>query len=295
MEKHMFRNRLFCIGLGLMLAGTAVVPAQAEDEEERPLGWSTELVGGLALTQTEFENYAEGGESSLTWATSLDFEAFLNRENREWKTTAALQFGQTRLGDGDFRKAADRISVETVHTWKLHRLVDPYVSVDARTQFAKSFTYTEDMRGPEISRFANPLYLNEGAGIGRRFNAWLHSRLGFAVHEVFVTEEQFAAAYTDDPETADLEKTRVDTGMELVTEYERNWEEEKVKVKSQLKLFSTFDAPDKIDVNWNTVLTANLISFIDVIASAEVIYDEDILKRTQLKEVLALGITHTFF
>ena len=115
------------------------------------------------------------------------------------------------------------------------------------------------------------------------------------VNEVFTTEDKFAPQYTDDPETAKLEKTRVDTGIESLTELERHWEEEKVNLKSQLKLFSTFEDPATVDIFWNTKATANVLSFVNVILEAEISYDEDILRRTQLKEVLSVGLTHTFF
>ena len=101
--------------------------------------------------------------------------------------------------------------------------------------------------------------------------------------------------YTDDPATAKLEKSRLDTGIESVTEYDRAFEKDRYKVKSALKLFSKFDDPSKVKVEWNSKFTANLISFVNVMLETEVLYDEDIVKRTQLKETFSIGLSKTFF
>jgi hypothetical protein len=303
-----FRFGLAAVVAGAMLAGGLATAARAQEAAEKPEvkpGWSQSLVGGLSFTQTEFENYAEGGESSLTWTALLTYKADEIRKRREWKTEAEAQFGQTRLGSGDLRKAVDKVKVISVNTWKLGEVVDPYVSADAQTQFAPGYVYSDNAPRVKVSKFANPLYVNEAAGVSRTLEEDFVTRLGVAVHEVFVTDTTFAAIknaaakvdlrYTDDPATAKIEKTRVDTGLESVTEYERAFNQKKLNVKSRLRLFSKFDDLATVDVLWNTKVTANLISFVNVILETEVLYDADIVKRTQFKEVLSLGMTHSFF
>lgn len=304
--KHLQAGLAGLVAGAVVLAATAGATAAQDDAKDaapKP-GWSQSLVGGLSLTQTEFENYAEGGESSLTWTSLLTYKANEIRERREWKTEAEAQFGQTRLGSGSLRKAVDKIRVSSVNTWKLGAVVDPFVSADAQTQFAPGYVYSDNAPRVKVSRFANPLYVNEAAGASRTIEEGFVTRLGVAVHEVFVTDTTFAAIrnaaagvdlrYTDDPATARIEKSRVDTGLESLTEYERDFNQKKLNVKSRLRLFSKFDDLATVDVLWNTKVTANLISFVNVILETEVLYDADIVKRTQFKEVLSLGMTHSF-
>ena len=115
----------------IVLAGPAL--AQQADTTVT-YGWDHSLEAGLGFTQTKFENYAKGGESSLTWTSFLAYKAIELRPTREWKSEAEGQFGQTRLGDGDIRKAVDRIRLASLHTWKLGKLLDPYAGVEARTR-----------------------------------------------------------------------------------------------------------------------------------------------------------------
>ena len=77
-------RRLILRGMigSVLLISAGFVPASLAQEDETPLGWSHDLIGGLGFTQTEFENYAEGGESSLTWTLGLDYKALETRESR---------------------------------------------------------------------------------------------------------------------------------------------------------------------------------------------------------------------
>lgn len=263
--------------------------------EEAPLGWSQDLIGALGFTQTEFENYAEGGESSLTWVAAMQYKLRQRTEKRFWTTELAGEFGQTKLGDEGVRKAADRIRLTSLHLWTLGGWVDPFVAIDAQTQFAKGYDYATSSDDP-ISKFMNPFYFRQSAGVSKTLAQGLKTRLGVALDETIVTDVEFAPRYTDDPETADeIEKSRIETGLESVTRYERSFDEERLNVFSELILFSNFEEPDKVDVFWVTKFTAKIVNFIGVVLATEVKYDEDILKRTQLKEVLSIGITHTFF
>ncbi len=181
--------------------------------------------------------------------------------------------------------------------------MDPYIGVEARTQFAKGYAYPTGGGEVLVSKFLNPLELTERFGGSRTLGPGFVTRLGVAFNEYIVTDTYYAAIdspgvnmrYTDDPETAKREKFRLDTGMESVTDYERSFESDRYKIKSMLKLFSKFEDPSKVKVEWNSKFTANLISFVNVMLETEVLYDEDIVKRTQLKETFSIGLSKTFF
>ncbi len=296
----MRRLTLYFVMSCILLAGPAL--AQSADTTVT-YGWDHSLEAGLGFTQTKFENYAKGGESSLTWTSSLAYKAIELGQKHEWKSEVEAQFGQTQLGGGDLRKAVDRIRLASLNTWKLGEAVDPYIGVEARTQFAKGYAYSADGGEVLVSRFLNPLELTERFGGSRTLGPGFVTRLGVAFNEYIVTDTYFAAIdspgvnmrYTDDPETAKREKFRLDTGMESVTEYERSFENDRYKVKSSLKLFSKFEDLSKMKVEWNSKFTANLISFVNVMLETEVLYDEDIVKRTQLKETFSIGLSKTFF
>ena len=198
----------------------------------------------------------------------------------------------------------DRIRLASLHTWKLGKLLDPYAGVEARTQFAKGYVYTASGDEILVSKFANPLELTQRLGGGRVLAQGLVTRLGVAFNEYIVTDDYYALIdtagvllrYTDDIETLDeLEKFRLDTGIESLTDYERSFENDRYKVKSMLKLFSKFEDPSRVKVEWTSKFTANLISFVNVMLETEVLYDEEIVKRTQLKEIFSIGLSKTFF
>ncbi len=295
------RQLTLCIIMSCVALAGPVLAQEADSTVT--YGWDHSLEGGLGFTQTEFENYAKGGESSLTWTSFLNYKAIELGPKHEWKTEGEGQFGQTKLGSGDLRKAVDRIRLASLNTWKLGEAVDPYVGIEARSQFAKGYAYPTAGREVLVSKFLNPLELTERFGGSRTLGPGFVTRLGIAFNEYIVTDTYYAAIdspgvnmrYTDNPETAKREKFRLDSGMESVTDYERSFESDRYKVKSMLKLFSKFDDPSKVKVEWNSKFTANLISFVNVMLEAEVLYDEDIVKRTQFKETFSIGLSKTFF
>jgi hypothetical protein len=285
-----------------VLSAALAAPAAAQDEaarkkaaEEAPLGWTQEMIGGLGFTQTEFENYAEGGESSLTWTSSLQYRLRQRTEKRFWLTEGYAEFGQTKLGTEEIRKATDRLRVTSLHLWTLGAWVDPFIALDAQTQFASGYDYATDPK-TETSRFMNPFYFRQSAGVSKTLAPGLKTRLGVALDETIVTDEAFASRYTDDdPADGKLDKSRIQTGIESVTRFERSFDEGRLDVLSELMLFSKFESPDKVDVYWVNKFTAKVLDYIGIVLATEVRYDEDIIKRTQFKEVLSIGLTHTFF
>ena len=52
---------------------TSIHAQEAEPKaEEVTYGWKNQVVSGLNLTQTSFDNWSQGGESSLSWQFNLN-------------------------------------------------------------------------------------------------------------------------------------------------------------------------------------------------------------------------------
>ncbi len=100
--------------------------------------------------------------------------------------------------------------------------------------------------------------------------------------------------YSDDLETLEVEKFKFDTGVESVTS--ANFKlDDNLLYTSELRLFGTFNALDVWDVRWDNVITAQISKLVNVNLNVLLIYDEDQVKRTQLKEALQIGLTYALF
>jgi hypothetical protein len=117
----------------------------------------------------------------------------------------------------------------------------------------------------------------------------LKIRAGFAVQEIFTNRFR---SFTDDPETPEIEAFKLETGIETVTE--ANYDiGTNLNVKSNLRLFGRFEEIDVWDVRWDNIITAKINDFINVNFNVLLLYDIKQTRRTQLKEVLQLGIFYS--
>jgi hypothetical protein len=263
--------------------------AQEEKKEEPKYGWQNEVVAGLNLTQTSFDNWSQGGENSLAWQFNFNAKFINDQEKYNWSNTGKLLFGRTKVGSQDSRKSIDEIKLESVYTYKLTPYVNPYVSASAQTQLMKGYKYT-DTTNFVVSNFFDPAYFIQSAGIGYTPNEDFTTRIGAAVKET-VTRD-YPVPYADDPDTPEIEKTKVEPGMESVTNLNVTLAKN-ILFTTNLQLFSNMKAFNEIDVNWDNLLVAKVNDYINVNFNLKLFYDRDISTKRQLMQSLALGLTYT--
>ena len=274
---------VFCVG---------IVAVSADEDQWGEFGVTYQVISGLNVTQNTYDNWAAGGEDALAYTLTLNSKIEKNQPKYLWTVTGDFAFGQTKQGDDPIRNAVDKISVEGLYTHKLGTYVNPYVGLGFDTQFAKGYDYTVDPKAAR-SNFLDPIYIMGGVGAGFFLKPNLKTRLGFAFKET--RADKFAEFYSDDPDTPDeIETSRFETGIESVTDYNVKLGEN-LLYETRLGLFSAFEHIDIVDIKWNNTWTAQVAKYVSVNLNILVYYDEDILKKAQIKETLAIGLTYTFF
>jgi hypothetical protein len=77
--------------------------------------------------------------------------------------------------------------------------------------------------------------------------------------------------------------------------YLTNKIKENVIYTSGLDLFSNLKGLDEIDVRWDNLISAEVVSHIAVSFNLQLFYDKDISSRRQLKQFLLVGLTYSLF
>lgn len=273
---------------GLMFSITIL--AQEEKKEKPKFGWQNEIVGNLNLTQTSFDNWTQGGESSLAWQLNFDAKFINNQEKFNWSSTGKFSLGRTKLGSQEARTTIDEIRLESVYTYKLNPYVNPYISVLGQTQVLKGYIYTDTSK-IAISNFFDPAYFTESIGIGYSKTEDFSTRLGAALKQTLT--KHFPVPYTDNPNTSKIEKTKNEVGAESMTDVNLKVAQN-ILFTSSLHLFSNLKTFNQIDVNWYNLLVAKVNKYVEANFNVRLFYDHDISKKRQLKESLALGLTYSF-
>ncbi|MBN2184728.1 MAG: DUF3078 domain-containing protein [Candidatus Krumholzibacteriota bacterium] len=284
--------KLRIVVLAFLILGflSSCLSAQEESAKEPEYGWQKEMVGGANLTQTSFDNWAQGGENSLAWQFFLNFKFVNDQEKTNWANSGKFGYGSTKTGDEDQRKSIDEIKLESVFTYKLNLHVNPYAAVNGETQFAAGYNYDTEPK-TQISAFMDPGYFRESVGLGYKPNDIVATRLGAAMKQTITSD--YPVPYADDPDTDGIEKTKNEIGAELVTDV--NWKiSENSLFTSKLELFSTLEAFNETDLNWDNVFTTKISKYLNVNFNFRIFYDRDISKRRQIYQSVALGLSYSF-
>lgn len=252
-------------------------------------GWKVSAVVGAGLSQAAFSNWAQGGENSFAYTLNGLVNGTLYGERSRWSNTLSLRYGQAQIGDDDPKKTDDEIYFESIFVYRVWDPFHPYAAATLRTQFAPGYDYPDNSPRVRVSKFFDPAYLTQSVGVIYEPSAIFTSRLGVAAREVFTSE---FPQYADDPETVtEIEKSRVDIGMEWVSTLNYEFLPNMVYV-SRLELFAPFNAFDRVVVRWDNVVSGKINDWFSVNLGVQVLNDVNVTPRTQLKQTLTLGISY---
>jgi hypothetical protein len=272
--------------LALIFCSSAFLFPQTEPPKS---DWTHTLVSGLTVTQVSHTNWVQGGENALAYTLTVDGKSVRDVTMTNWSNSYKIAYGQTRLGSKGLRKIEDKIELESVLTYKIGTHVNPYASATFKSQFDDGFKY-DDVANTKVktsSRF-DPAYLTQAVGVGYQPYENVKTRLGAALREVLSEGN----GYADDPATTAIETSKVEGGLESVTDV--SWQfEENILFVSKLEMFAPFNHLDVVIVRSDNMLVAKVNSYISVNLNVQLINNANITPRTQVKQTLAMGLTYT--
>ena len=258
-----------------------------EPQVEQDSLWSHELVGGLNLTQVALKDWTGGGDDAIAWSATLTGSSEYDRDRIRWSTQYGLAFGQTKLGDGAVRKTDDRIDLASTMTYVMGVYVNPYVGVTLNSQFATGYKYT-DTDKVAVSRFFDPAYLTQTVGLGYQPMRQLKTRAGLGLRQI-VTRRYRSYAGGDE----DGNRVKVDAGLESVTE--ARWRlADNVLLTSRLQIFVPVTDVDRSSVRNDTNINLEVSRYVSTNLSLQIVDDSSAHPDTQIKQVLAVGLSYRF-
>ncbi len=285
-----FRFRVLSIFLIISIGITVWAQDGGEKKEKKEkLGWNNNVVGSLNLTQTNFDNWSQGGENSVSWQFNFNAKFEKNEKQYNWNNSAKISYGKLKVGSQSYRKSVDEIRLETVYTYKLDMYVNPYASATGETQFSKGYIYSVG-GDSAISDFMDPGYFTQSVGLGYSSDDMFKTRLGAALRETVTKKYN---QYSNDPDTPKIEKTKVEVGIESVTDFSFKLSKN-LLFTTNLRLFSNLVQFKQMVVRWDNVVTASVAKYVDVNFNYQIFYDRTVSPKRQIKEALALGLTYTF-
>ncbi len=275
--------------LAIFLLFIFSLTSKGEENQEKNK-WQNSGVVGVNLSQTSFTNWSQGGENSLAFSVFGNF-AF-NYVEKEWKLTNQLKlnYGKTKLQNQGERINENEFYLENVFTYLAGWKLNPFVSNIAQSVLAPGYDYSQTP-AVQQSAFFDPGYVSQSAGFEYTSGDVFKSRLGLALQETFTSK---FTKYSDDPDTKEVETTKVESGIESVTELKFPVAEN-VVYQSYLRLFGRFEEMGVWDVRWDNTLTMKVNDFLNVNLNVLLVYRKIETPKTQVKEALMVGFSYTLF
>lgn len=253
--------------------------------------WNPSLLASLNLSQIAFQDWTKGGESAFSFTIGADWVMNYKASNWTFKNQLKGEWGQSKTGYDIKKITVNNVFNETVYFYDPGWLFVPYISNLIRTPITDGYDYSEPEK-VQIVAFFDPGYVTQSIGFAYDKSEIIKTRLGLAFEESFA--DKFAAQYTDDDETTDLEKFKFETGIESMTDLNLKLDDN-VVYKSKLRLFSGFDRMTVWDVAWDNTFTAEVNKWLNVNLSFILIYKASESLRTQMQEALQVGIVYNLF
>ncbi len=272
----------------LAVAGTCTVLSAQEAVE----GFTRSGQAAFNLTQASFDNWAAGGDDAVSWQFDVKGKAVKHHDTHSLELKGRLSYGESKLGEDEFRKSSDELNLSARMTFKEDMHVQPYVGISFMTQLADGFVYDDDAgTKTQNSEMLDPAYLIESAGFGVVLQHDVKLKAGLAAKQTFSSEEY---GWADDPDTAgEIETLRSEFGIELIAEYERKLNDT-ANLTTSLRTFYNFGDFREIDTDWDTGITAQVSKAVQMSFNLRILRDADISARRQWKQNLAIGLVYSF-
>ncbi|MBX2814962.1 MAG: DUF3078 domain-containing protein [Saprospiraceae bacterium] len=273
--------------------------------------WDIKTKTSLFFAQSSYGQYWKGsGRSSLELGGDLLFTATRTVGKNTIENKVILQYGVIKVGQKTFQKNEDRLEVEARYSRKVSKYLKLSGLFNFRTHMHDFYSLNADGdRLRKTGNFMAPGFFHLGTGLDfgtkdkvlRVYYTPLNSKL------TVVTDRELRAQYL--PAMLAKQALRYELGSLVRVQIEKElmtnivFKSTGTFFTSHLQNFGNFDVNLEGDLNFkvNKHFRVNL--------RTQLIYDEDIMfdlvtpdgegtgqkgPRTQFKEVLNLGLSHTF-
>jgi hypothetical protein len=284
---------LFCT----LICLSALALAQQPSTATQPVDTSWKKGGfiNVNFSQVSLDRWAQGGENSLALSGSLNLFANYAKDKTTWDNNLDLAYAILKSGPTPSRKSDDKIDF----TSKFGRKISTHWSYSAlfnfKSQFTKGFKYPDDSN--VVSKFLAPGYVTLALGFNYKPVDYFEVFISPATGRLTIVNDDVlanAGAYGVKPG----EKTRMEFGAYLNMKFKKDIMEN-VTLMTKLELFDNYSDDNgnnrkNVDVNWETSLNMKVNKFITASIATQLIYDHDVIKHTQFKEVVGVGLGYKF-
>lgn len=261
----------------------------------------------INFSQVSLNNWAGGGQSSIALSNILDVFANYDDGKNLWNNKFQGSYGLIRQGNDSgqpLRKSDDLFWLESQYGRRFSSNWMFSAMLNFRSQFYKGEEYLEATDGSDsvvmVSEFMSPAYLQATLGVTyKHSDAFILTLSPLTSKHTIVYNERLRPTYG-----VDSDKTmRSELGSSVNAVFKKEILKN-ISFETNLNLFSNYEEPKNIDVNWSANLVLKVNKYITSSITTHLIYDDDIdVPRdnketpgpaTQFKSAINVGFAYSF-
>ncbi len=269
--------------------------AQPAVDEAPASNWNHSLRASLTGTQATYRNWSQGGTNNIAILGTTAFASEYSKGIYSYNLDINLRYGQTRIGDGDFIKSDDRIRIRNQASRKFRdERWSAILNVNFESQFDKGYDNPIPDEGEErilISRFMAPAYITEVLGLSFKPVENFRMEGGLAMKQTIVSDTDLSPRFG----LPEGDSFRNEAGFSFLVGYERRVMEN-IFYSGYVETFTNVNRDLKYtDVLFVNEITGQINRYISANVEFVLAYDRDIIDELQVKQIISLGLSYSFF
>lgn len=257
--------------------------------------WKSGGLIAVNFSQVNLSQWSAGGENTMSLNTSINLYSNYLKGKNDWQNTLDFGYAFLKTATGGVKKSDDRIEFTSKYGRKFSKSWLYSGLANFKSQFAPGYLYPND--STIISNFMSPGFLTVSIGFTYKPVDYF---------EVFISPAAGKFTFVTSKSLSDMGAYGVDSGKSVRSEFgaylNMKFKKElmtNVTLTSNLELFNNYTDENKqnaknIDVNFNNTLNLKVNKYITASVNVQLVYDANIVERTQFKELIGVGFGYKF-
>ena len=285
----------------ILLCIFGILSTQSQDliKPDSTKVWTQKGNFSLLFNQSNFNNWAAGGENNLSGNVGVNYDFNYKNNNVTWDNKIIASYGLVKTKNSPFeKKTDDRLELNSLFGKKAKGLWYYSAILNFKTQIAKGYVYGKDSNGAEIrtetTDLLSPGYLTFGPGMLWKKSNNLKFNIAPATSKITIVDSDFTVPNKGYFGVEEGKHLRYELGFYGSGYFKFNLMTN-VSLENILSVYSNYiEKPENIDLDYQINVVMKINRYLSTNLSMQAIYDDNAFQGFQTRQVFGLAVNFGF-
>lgn len=260
---------------------------KGENKEAVITPWKIGGMAQLNFSQVAFDNWIAGGENSYSALGVFKIHADYLEGKTSWDNDLEFAYGSMMISD-ETKKTDDKFNLSSTYGYNAIGKWYYAANFTMKTQLFDGFDYSDPLAKQKISSAFSPAEMLYSLGIqykpNKSFSLLISPLTG---KTMLVLDSELSDLGVFGVPAGETSETKL--GLYLKLKYKKEVFKN-VTLSTKFDLFGDYEDLNVWDVDWEVALAMKINNWLSANVLAHLIYNEDLSREIQFKEVFGLGL-----